>query len=124
MNNNKVDLNRLEILITIVRRKKADFFKDLIQSFDVNYQLTVLAHGTTSSVMQEILGLDNMDKIAIISVIKKEKADKALAAIEERFSTIKDGKGIAFTVPMTSIIGVSVFGFLSNNRDMIKEEIQ
>ena len=119
---NTVDLNRLELLVTIVRRKKADFYKDLIQSFDVNMQLTVLAHGTASTEVQEYLGLDDMNKIAILSVIRKENAGKALMAIEERFENIKNGKGIAFTIPMTSIIGVTLFGFLSNNRDMVREE--
>lgn len=121
---NKIDLNRLELLITIVRRKKADFYKDLIQSFDVNMQLTIQAKGTASTVIQEYLGLDDLEKIAILSVIRKENADKVLTALEERFENIKNGNGIAFTVPMSSIIGVTVFGFLSNNQDMIREEKQ
>jgi len=35
--------------------------------------------------------------------------------IEEKFATVKDGKGIAFTVPMTSVIGVAIYRFLSHN---------
>ena len=42
-----------------------------------------------------------------------EKA--ALAKLEEKFNTIKNGKGIAYTVPMTSTIGVAIYQFLSNN---------
>ena len=121
-NKQKIDLNRLSILVTIVRRKKADFYKDLIQQFDVNMQLTILAKGTASTETQEYLGLDNLDKIAIISIIKKENSKKAIALLEEKFNTIKNGKGIAYTIPMSSIIGVSLFSFLANNRDMIKEE--
>lgn len=121
---NTVDLNKLELLITIVRRKKGDFYKDLIQQFDVNMQMTILGRGTTTTVMQEYFGLDDMNKVAIISFIKKEDAGRALAALEERFKTIKNGKGIAFTIPMSSIIGVSVFSFLSNNQDMVREEKQ
>jgi hypothetical protein len=36
--------------------------------------------------------------------------------LEEKFTTIKDGKGIAFTVPMSSVIGVAIYRFLSNHR--------
>ena len=57
----------------------------------------------------------------MFSVIKAEKVAEAAAALEEKFDTIKNGKGIAFTVPMTSIIGVLVFGFLSDNRNTVKE---
>ena len=30
------------------------------------------------------------------------------------------GKGIAYTIPMSSIIGKSIFNFLSNNRDAVR----
>ena len=33
----------------------------------------------------------------------------------EKFRTVKGGKGIAYTVPMTSVIGVAIYQFLSNN---------
>jgi ATP-dependent Clp protease protease subunit len=41
--------------------------------------------------------------------------DNALEALEEKFNTIKNGKGIAYTVPMTSTIGVAIYQFLCNN---------
>ena len=34
--------------------------------------------------------------------------------LEEKFKTVKGGKGIAYTVPMTSTIGVAIYQFLSN----------
>ena len=36
--------------------------------------------------------------------------------LEEKFVTIKNGKGIAFAVPLSSVIGVNLYQFLSNNR--------
>ena len=39
-----------------------------------------------------------------------------MKALEQRFATIKNGKGIAFAVPMSSVIGVNLYQFLSNNR--------
>ena len=36
--------------------------------------------------------------------------------LEEKFATIKNGKGISFAVPLSSVIGVNLFQFLSNNR--------
>jgi hypothetical protein len=34
--------------------------------------------------------------------------------MEKKFKTIKNGKGIAYTVPMTGTIGVAIYRFLSN----------
>ena len=118
----KVTSNRLELLITIVNRQKAEFFADLIQSYDVNMQMIVRAEGTANVEMLRALGLDDVQKVVIFSVIKEEKIKDALADIEHKFKTIKNGKGIAYTVPMTSVIGVAAYGFLSNNERAAKEE--
>ena len=42
---NKVTAEKLEMLVTIVGRNKAQYFADLIQSFDVNLQASVLSYG-------------------------------------------------------------------------------
>lgn len=111
---------KLELMITIVNRNKADFYMDLIQSHDVNMQLAIPAQGTASAQIKSILGLVETEKTVIFSVIREDNAVRALNDIEEKFRTIKNGKGIAYTVPMTSVIGVSIFGFLSNNRMTVK----
>lgn len=115
-------LNRLKIMFTIVGRSKAEYYLDLIQSFDVNMQIAILANGMAPKSIMELLGLSSSEKVVIVSVIQEAKIPDALASIEEKFSTIKDGKGIAFTVPMTSVIGTLIYGFLSNNKMAVKEE--
>ena len=118
----KITENKLEILITVVNRSKAEFFVDLIQSFDVNTQLIALGEGTADAKMLSLLGLASSEKAVIFSVIRSDNVSKALAKIERTFNTVKNAKGIAYTIPMSSVIGVSVFGFLSNNRMTVKEE--
>lgn len=118
----KVTSNRLELLVTIVSRQKAEFFADLIQTYDVNMQMLVRAEGTANAEMLKALGLDDTQKTVIFSIIKEEKVKDALASIEHRFKSIKNGKGIAYTIPMTSLIGVAVYGFLSNNERAAKED--
>ena len=105
---------KLKLLFTIVSRKKAEFYADFLQSFEVNMQLTMAASGTAPTETLSLLGLSDSEKSVIISVIKEEKANAALAALEEKFRTIKNGKGIAYTVPMTGTIGVAIYKFLAN----------
>lgn len=119
-----VTQNKLELLVTIVNRNKADFYVDLIQSFEVNMQVVALGQGTADAAMLDFLGLAGSEKAVIFSVIREDKIPKALRLIEEKFNTIKGGKGIAWTVSLSSVIGVSIFGFLSNNRMTVKEEKQ
>lgn len=118
----KITENKLELMITVVNRSKSELFADIIQSFDVNMQFIALGEGTADAKMLNLLGLAGSEKAIIFSVIRSDNVNKALAKIEKTFKTVKNAKGIAYTVPMSSVIGVSVFGFLSNNRMTVKEE--
>ena len=111
-----VSSKKLMLLITVVNRKKAEYFADLIQGFSANMQFTAMGEGTADKSMLSKLGLTNSEKAVIFSVIKEERQDEVLRTIENRFETIKDGKGIAYTIPFTSVIGASVFNFLCDNR--------
>ncbi len=118
---NTVKSNRLKLLVTIVARKKAEYYTDLIQSFEVNMQMVILAEGTANAKMMSLLGLTDSDKAVILGVIQEDKIPEALRTLEEKFHTIKDGKGVACTIPLTSVIGTLIYGFLSNNRMTVKE---
>jgi len=105
---------KLKLLITVVNRQKAELFLGLLQGFDVNMQLSMAAQGTASTEMRQMLGLTDTDKAVIFSVIREDRADEALRYLDDKFHTIKNGKGVAFTVPMTGVIGVAIYQFLSN----------
>ena len=107
---------KLKLLITVVNRSKAELFMDLLTAYEVNFQTSVLANGTARSEMLYMLGLEDSEKSVILSVIREEKAADAMQMLEDKFQTIKKGKGIAFTVPMSSVIGVAIYRFLSNHR--------
>ncbi|MBQ7173471.1 MAG: hypothetical protein IJR88_05080 [Clostridia bacterium] len=104
---------KLELIVTVVPKKKAEFFIDLIQSYEVNFQTYMLASGTASTEILNYLG-QVTDKIAIFSLARADKVDDILYALEQKFHTIKGGKGIAVTLPMTSLIGTSIYTFLCN----------
>lgn len=106
----------LKLLVTVVNRHKAEFYADLIQSFEVNMQLIMAAQGTASTEILHYLGLLGSDKSVIFSIIREDNVPMALSALEEKFKTIKNGKGIAFTAPLSGTIGVAIYQFLSNTQ--------
>ena len=110
------NFKKLKILVTVVNRSKTEFYMDLLTSFEVNFQTAVLGHGTAQSDMLYVLGLEDSEKGVIFSVIREDKVQEAMQAIEDKFHTLKNGKGIAFTIPMSSVIGVAIYRFLSNHK--------
>ncbi len=109
-------VKKIKLLVTVVGRNKAEFYMDFLSQFEINLQTSVLAQGTAHSEMLYMLGLDDSEKSVIFSVVREDKAGEAIAALEEKFQTIKNGKGIAFTIPMSSVVGVAIYRFLSNHR--------
>ena len=112
---------KLKLLVTIVNRRKAEFYADLLQSFEINMQLLMRGEATANPEMRHLLGLEDNEKAVIFSLVRADKADAALETLEEKFRTVRDGKGIAYTVPLSSVVGVAIYSFLSNNR-MAREE--
>ena len=112
----KTDLKKLKLLITVVNRKKTEFYLDYLTGFEVNFQTAVAAQGTASSDMMYLLGLAESDKSVIFSILREDRAEEAMQGLDEKFHNLRGGKGIAFTVPLTGVIGVAIYRFLSNNR--------
>ena len=109
------DIKKLGLLVTVVDRNKGEFYLDVISQFEVNCQLAVGGLGTANSELVDLLGL-NIHKAVILSVVREDKVDEIMKVLEQRFATIKNGKGIAFVVPMSSVIGVNLYQFFANNR--------
>lgn len=113
-------VKKLKLLVTVVNRSKALFYQDLLEGFDVTMQLVIYGKGTANSEMLNFLGLAEPEKAIILSCVREDRVKDIMETLTEKFEKVKNGKGIAYTIGMQSIIGVAIYQFLSNNR--IKKE--
>ena len=111
----ETSIKKLKLLFTVVDRAKSDFYLDVLSQFEINCQIVTGGLGTASSELINLLGL-NIHKAVILSVVREDMVDRVMRCLEDKFATIKNGKGIAFAVPLSSIIGVNLYQFLSNNK--------
>ena len=112
---NESAIKKLKLLCTIVDRPKGEFYLDVISQFEVNCQMVMGGMGTAKSDLIDMLGL-TIHKAVIFSVVREDMVERIMHCLEDKFETIKNGKGIAFAVPLSSVIGVNLYQFLSNNR--------
>ena len=115
------NVKKLKMLITVVDRSKTLFYLDLLEQFEVNVQMVLYGKGTANSEMLNLLGLVESDKSIILSYIKENRVKDALETLNEKFQKVKNGKGIACTISLDSIIGVSMYQLLSNDRTINKD---
>ena len=112
---NEAAIKKLKLLFTVVDRNKGEFYLDVLSQFEVNFQTVINGTGTARSEILDMLGLNN-HKAVVVSVIREDMTDTIMKVLEEKFRTIRNGKGVAFAVPLSSVIGVNMYRFLSNNQ--------
>lgn len=112
---NESAIKKLKIVVTVVDRAKAEFYLDVLSQFEVNFQMVTGGKGTATSEIVDMLGL-NVHKAVLISVVREDMVEPIMKCLEGKFSTIRNGKGIAFAVPLSGVIGVNLYQFLSNNK--------
>ena len=112
---NESAIKKLKLLFTVVDKGKAEFYLDVLSQFEVNFQMVTPGKGTATSDLVDMLGL-NIQKAVILSVVREDLVDTVMNCMEDKFATIKSGKGISFAVPLSSVIGVNLYQFLSNNK--------
>ena len=110
-------IKKLKLLFTVVDRPKGEFYLDVISQFDVNCQLAMGGLGTATSDLVELLGLEP-HKAVILSVAREDMVDAIMNCLEDKFNSIRNGKGISFAVPLSSVIGVNLYRFLSDRREV------
>ena len=108
-------IKKLKLVFTVVDRAKAEFYLDVLSQFEVNFQMVTGGKGTATSELVDMLGL-NIHKAVLLSVVREDMVDPIMKCLEDKFATIRNGKGVAFAVPLSSVIGVNMYQFLSNNK--------
>lgn len=110
------DLLKCKLLVTVVDHRKEDFFIDYIQENGANLQLTMRGEGTAKTEMLRMLGLTDSEKTVLLSVIREDLSRALCDSLAEKFKTVKNGQGIAFTIPLSSVVGALVYRFLSDQK--------
>lgn len=107
---------KLKLLVTVVNHKKADFYVDLLQGYQANLQMVLSGRGTASNETLRMLGLTDNEKSVILSIVREDMMENITRTLEEKFNTVNDGKGVAYTIPLSSTVGVAIYRFLSNTK--------
>lgn len=107
---------KLKLLITIVKSGKGNFYYDQIEDFGVNMQLILNGKGSAPEHLSNLWSNINKDRDVILSFVPEDNVKKIIKTLENKFETVRNGEGVAFSLPIKSIIGVAVYQFLADNR--------
>lgn len=109
-----VNLLGLKMFISIVPLGQAPAVVKILEKSGVNYNVITQGEGTGARFIPNLIS-DNKKQI-IFSFVREDMANDIKSALKARFSVSKASGGIAFSVKLTSVMGVSIYKFLSNTR--------
>lgn len=92
----------LELLCLITNAKNDKNVKQLEKKYNLPFNLANLCYGTASSSVLEYFGLEEIKKYIYFSFIDSYKSKKILDDVKIKLRLDKPGKGIGFTIPISS----------------------
>ena len=111
---NSIADKKLSLFITIVGKGQAQAITRLFERGGSSAQFIQRGEGTASKEIYSILGVEDNDKDIIFSFIAQEKIPDIKTELNAFFLANKKNRGIGFSIPLSSIIGLRVYQFLAN----------
>ena len=95
-------MSNMRILFSIVDYSKGEEMMSLYKDAKLPLFFATHGYGCADTTIFEYLGFGENKKSIMISLVSSERANYIFSLAEEKMNISKPGKGIIFTVPMTS----------------------
>lgn len=110
----------LSLVITICNRHQDHFFIDNYAECGASLSVTLYARSNPPEDIVALLGFVDTKKDIILTVARSEYVDKMLSIASQRFNVSQEAKGIAFSLPISSVAGISVYRFLADQQKEVR----
>ncbi len=105
---------KLSLFVTIVGKGQAQPITRLFERGGSSAQFIQRGEGTATKEIYSLLGVEDNDKDIVFSFISQDKIPDIKTELNAFFLANKKNRGIGFSIPLSSIIGVRVYQFLAN----------
>lgn len=97
-------MNSLSMLTIIINTKDEKKFIKALEKYKIKYKNIIRGMGTASSSLLEYFGLNQEEKTIILSIAPTTNCKHILKEIDNKIKLYEPGKGIAFTISLSSSI--------------------
>ncbi|MBQ8431874.1 MAG: hypothetical protein IJX28_03215 [Clostridia bacterium] len=97
---------RAKLLVCILRKEDEMALTEVCNECCVSLHFSSLGYGTATSHYMSYLGLDEIEKRVVYSLIPNYCQSQVLRAINKRLKLYLMGNGIAFTIPLSGISSI------------------
>lgn len=115
------EVHSLCLFFTIVNRNQSAFYTKAYQDVGASMSMIFYSHSQPPIEIANVLGPDNLKKEIILTITRSDFVPKLMDIAKQRFAISKAAKGIAFSCPIDSVSGISVYKFLADQNKEIRE---
>ena len=105
---------KLLLFVTIIGKGLSRPVMKIFERAGSSAQFVQRGEGTAQKEIYNILGIEDVDKDIVFSFVSEDKIPDIKKELSAFFLVSKKNRGIGFSVPLSSIIGVRVYQFLAN----------
>ena len=106
---------QLFFVISVLERIKEKQMIAIYSEQNTSFVLTVMGHGTATSELLDIHGLEDTEKVLVCTVAGSEKTKEIFKNAKHRLMIDIPGNGIMMSVPLKSVGGGRTLDYISNN---------
>lgn len=107
------DIKKLVLYTIIVPRGQGENILKILKSYKSSAQFIQIGEGTATSVIRDILNIEDTKKDIIYSIVREDTVKDIKQELDVYFIASKRNKGIAYTISLNSIVGVKMYKFLT-----------
>lgn len=109
-------ISPMRLLVVIVKHHYDKEIIEILKQHEVSLIFITHGRGTVTKEIYDVLGLSDVRKDIVFGVVKTENMEVVKSDIASFYRVEKDAKGIAFAIDISSVIGLSIYKYLSNTR--------
>lgn len=116
-------MNDIRLLLVITKREYEQNFASFMTNDGMSAIFSTLCEGTAVKSMLNLLGLEQTEKALMISMAERGRAERIMRGMVSQLGINMPGNGIAVTIPVSSIGGVSSMKYLMEQQNIIINEV-
>ena len=110
---NRPNLKKLVFYTIIVNYGQGDNILRILKNNNSSSQYIKVGEGTATKQILDILNIEDNRKEIVYSLVSEDAVPDIKRELEAYFAASKRNKGIAFTLDLSTVVGVKVYKFLT-----------
>jgi len=107
----------VKLLVTVIPKSEVEAVSAIIGSRRVDCQTALVAEGTATSEILEMMSLATTERVVLFSLVEAVDVAAIYADLVAQTDFLKSGMGVAFTIPISAMARAGLEALFDDSRE-------